>query len=108
MPRKKSTIKRVRPKVPKALMDVDPRIRGRLQRGYTFSPSVPISDILLEPAWNKLRLEDNLKKLKKTGAMPPVLLHLDLKTQKYRIEDGIHRIHAGKRLGYTHVPAVWA
>lgn len=91
---------------PRALMDVDLRVRGRMKRGYTFHSAVPIVEINLPKPWSKARLESNLKLMRKTKATPPVLLHHV--RGRYEIEDGIHRINAAKRLGFSHIPAVIA
>lgn len=107
---------------PRALMDEDPRVRARLKtdweevrRQYRESGEwyedvlelmVPISQIELPAPWNSFRLENNKKKIKETGAMPPAMLYFDDSSQTYKISDGIHRINAAKDLGYTHVPAV--
>jgi len=110
------------PLAPEALMEIDPRVHGRLRLDieearrqyaeygewyeYVFEPMVPIAQIELTPPWNQLRYEDNKKRIGETGKMPPAFLHFDDATQIYRVEDGIHRINAAKDLGYTHVPAV--
>jgi len=115
-------MKAILPPAPEALMDVDPRARSRLRLDieearrqyrefgewyeYVFVPMVPIAQIELTPVWNRLRYEDNKKRLSDTGKMPPVFLHFNDTTQIYMVEDGMHRIHAAKDLGYTHVPAV--
>jgi len=95
---------------PTALMDVDRRAASRLERDSdTYKlEDVPISQINLRKAWNEHRYKDNLYYLRVTGGMPPVLLHFDEKTGKFNIEDGIHRVHAAKDLGYTQVPAIVA
>jgi len=67
---------------------------------------VPISQIELTPPWNKMRYEDNKKKIGETGKMPPAFLDFDDSTGTYKISDGIHRINAAKDLGYKCVPAV--
>jgi hypothetical protein len=110
------------PLAPEALMDEDPRVRGRLRfdveearREYqqygewyenVFEPMVPIDQIDLPSPWNNLRYEDNKKKIGETGKMPPAFLSFNDTTHIYVISDGIHRINAAKDLGYTHVPAV--
>ena len=89
---------------PKPLMDVDTHVHGRLARGYVFE-NVMISDINLPPIWNKLRYEDNRKRLKQSESMPPVFLSFQGR-KPAEVEDGIHRIHAAKDEGYTQVPAI--
>jgi len=108
---------------PEALMDVDPRIKGRLTprpeewnqqyRDYSswyewvFEPAISISSIELTPVWNTLRFQDNQRKIRETGRMPPVILEYH-EDGKYHISDGIHRIHAAKAEGYMAVPAIVA
>lgn len=73
---------------------------------YTLK-KVSISKINLTPAWSLLRLQDNLNKIKKTHAMPPIFLY-NRKDGRYDIEDGIHRTTAAKMLGYSYVWAIVA
>jgi len=92
-------------------MDEDPRVRARLKGDYerakleyeqhgdwyeTIFENVPISEIELPPPWHSLRYEDNLKRLKETDSMPPVMLYYDDEEKRYKITDGIHRINAAK------------
>jgi len=85
----------------RALLDIDNRTRFRLKRGYILE-YIKISDIDLPPIRKKLRFDDNYKKMKATKGMPPA--HLYLVRGKYKIEDGVHKIHAAKALGYDRVP----
>lgn len=98
---------------PEPLMDFDRRVLSRLNRrtdetgtvSYVFE-NVPISQINLPKPWSEGRLADNLKKIKATKKVPPVLLSKDTRAKLYEISDGIHRTNVVKKLGYSHVPAV--
>lgn len=87
------------------LLDVDMRTRPRMQRGYKLM-YVDIRDIELPHAWNRIRLDDNLSKIRATKSMPPVHLVFRRDKGKYVVEDGIHRIYAAMSLGYPRVPAL--
>jgi len=109
---------------PTPLMDIDRRVRWRLKidldevkRQYeeygewyenVFEPNVPISQIELPKVWNEARYKNNFEKIKATGGVPPIFLGYDEATKAYKISDGIHRVHAVKDLGFTHIPAVVA
>jgi len=99
------------PKAPKALMNYDRRVMSRLNRKdpgvtYVYDKAVDISDINLPESRSEYRLKDNKSKIKETGAVPPILLVFDSNTQKFDIEDGVHRTNAAKELGYSAIPAV--
>ena len=86
----------------KAFLDIDNRTRSRMKRGYILD-YVRILDIDLPPVRRQLRFSDNYKKMKITKGMPPAHLHL-MPNGRYKIDDGVHRIHAAKKLGYDRVP----
>jgi len=60
----------------------------------------------LPEAWNKNRLKNNKDKIGESKAVPPILLIFNSETQKFDVEDGIHRTNAVKELGYKAIPAV--
>lgn len=88
----------------KPLLDVDTRTRSRMDRGYILD-QIQIEDINLPPLRSTERFEDNIKKMKATQSVPPV--HLSpTPSGKFEIEDGVHRIHVAKKLGYKSIPAL--
>lgn len=64
---------------------------------------IPIKDIELPPVWGPEKYEQAKKLIESGRPLDPV--NLDRVGSRWRIRDGIHRTHASKDLGYTHVPA---
>jgi len=64
---------------------------------------VPIKDIILPAVWGPEKYEAAKKFIESGKPLDPV--RLSPSGSKWQITDGIHRTHASKDLGYTHVPA---
>lgn len=72
---------------------------------YSFK-IVPISDIAKKPIWNQQKYDINLKKMQENIPLEPIKLTNNMDGKKLTITDGIHRVAASEKLGYTHVPAL--
>ena len=64
---------------------------------------IPIKDIQLPPVWGPEKYEQAKKLIEAGKPLDPI--NVSRSGSKWLISDGIHRTHASKDLGYTHVPA---
>lgn len=64
---------------------------------------IPIKDIQLPPVWGPEKYEQAKKLIEAGKPLDPI--NVSRSGSKWLIQDGIHRTHASKDLGFTHVPA---
>jgi hypothetical protein len=67
--------------------------------------TVPLSKIQIPEAWSEAKLDQVMQAIRSGKKLPPIRAELG-DAGLYVVDDGIHRVNASIKMGFSHVPVL--